>query len=419
MGRICVATFAALALLGVAATALGFGRLQGDAGPVFWEDATATLNLQLGNEFNQVVVAAAGEWNSVASTFRFEFSPVNGADACDHQDGISTVGWEKFSLNGSCNEGAIFRQNPTTGALVEFDLVLPEEPSFLDAWAVFSGENPRCPGVVGFDCDRDLRRELVYLLGFVLGLEDPTKYGQTVVAIMNGPFTGVETPRPDDIAGVNSIYPGVPGPTPTPMATPTPTASPHVGGLVGVFERPKGTEAGVIAFQGWTYTTTPGASVKRLVEIFINGEYAVSAPCCSDRGDVRATRPGAPLLSGFSATFNLGLVEPFVEHEAVAYVRSTAGEVLELRTTFQTSRSTSFPFAGNAQFVNGGQGNCTTYNWAQSPHMALLRCSDIAFERAGGESAECRAPGAIHYFWDRRSQTFTQYSGCTEAVLSD
>lgn len=81
------------------------------------------------------------------------------------------------------------------------------------------------------------------------------------------------------------------------------------GGIKANFEWPGLDPEGISIAGGWAFS--PEIGIKPLVELWIDGEYAISMPCCSDRGDVPAVFPDAPILSGFAGIFNwLGLLPP-------------------------------------------------------------------------------------------------------------
>ena len=100
------------------------------------------------------------------------------------------------------------------------------------------------------------------------------------------------------------------------------------GGIRANLEWPPLSPSGISIAGGWAFST--GGEVMPLVELWIDGEYAISMPCCSDRGDVQGVFPETTLLTGFAGTFNWGELLTSGEHTLSAMVEDTVGNRLVL-----------------------------------------------------------------------------------------
>jgi len=74
------------------------------------------------------------------------------------------------------------------------------------------------------------------------------------------------------------------------------------GGIIANMEWPSAEATGIGLVGGWAFSTT--GVIDPLVSMWVDGEYAISLPCCYDRGDVRREFPEADLLSGFAGLYN-------------------------------------------------------------------------------------------------------------------
>ncbi len=210
---------------------------------LFWPSAQAVLNLQLGCPstplanwgpcWDDAAADAAERWNSVAARFRFfRQSPAAAVSPCAHTDGMNTVAFSSticgMTFGASTLAVTISAFNSTTGALGDTDVLLNASR----VWSTYSG--PFLSNPV------DLHRVAVHEFGHVLGLDHPDQHGQVVTAIMNSAFhvgDTLDSPQPDDIAGVNAIYPSLTLPT-------------------GVLENPPqgGFVSGISIISGWECT---------------------------------------------------------------------------------------------------------------------------------------------------------------------
>lgn len=107
------------------------------------------------------------------------------------------------------------------------------------------------------------------------------------------------------------------------------------GGIKANFEWPGPDPEGIGLAGGWAFS--PEIGIKPLVELWINGNYSISMPCCSDRADVPAVFSGAPLRSGFAGIFNWGALLPPGDHSLRAIVDDTQGnrKILEKDISIQ------------------------------------------------------------------------------------
>lgn len=194
------------------------------------------------------------------------------------------------------------------------------------------------------------------------------------------------------------------------------------GGIVANLETPilgidgiAADATGISNVQGWAYTTTPGAEIKRHVEVFIDGEFAMLVPCCGDRGDVEAA--GGPLLAGFSGVYNWGLLESG-SHELKVVITSTIGEQMVIVRELNTARFGNHPFVREMEFTNGSGGeytggtlSCETVPVSAPENMssqATVRCFNwLAEARNSSTLCEGNNPdNALYLAFDRSSQSF-------------
>lgn len=74
------------------------------------------------------------------------------------------------------------------------------------------------------------------------------------------------------------------------------------GGIRASMEWPQGKVTGIDIVGGWAFSAT--ADMETLVSMQVDGEHAISLPCCYDRNDVKKEYPEADLLSGFAGLYN-------------------------------------------------------------------------------------------------------------------
>ncbi len=210
--------------------------------------------------------------------------------------------------------------------------------------------------------------------------------------------------------------------------------------IIGALELPDGFASGISNVQGWVFTNTPGAELVSPFTVRINGVEQFKVPCCGDRGDVQASVPGAPLLTGFSGVYNWGLiataaadatatpgaVEPPSELLVEVVVTDTMGGGEVLSKTVDLFHPTAWPRSKLAQWREFGpelpvdlvQGavtlppdaECTLTNaGVYTSDAAELECTNLTFTAADDTTSECPE---IYFGWDRGSQSFRLTSGC-------
>ena len=194
--------------------------------------------------------------------------------------------------------------------------------------------------------------------------------------------------------------------------------------IVGALESPT-VGAQVSNVQGWAFTTTPGAELIQPFQVRIDGVDAMVVPCCSDRGDVQAAHPSAPLQTGFSGVFNWGLLGGGGDLVAVeVIVEDTKGgrRVLE-RTVPAYALSDDVPFfhelSVNSALPPGAgllrTGRCQIGNnpIGDTTGLAEIRCYNITASRSNPEGfPSTRSCDVLTFGWDRGSQSFVQTSDC-------
>jgi hypothetical protein len=215
--------------------------------------------------------------------------------------------------------------------------------------------------------------------------------------------------------------------------------------IVGLLELPDGFVSGASNIQGWAYTTTPGAKLSSQFDVFINGELAMTIPCCSGRGDVKDAHPEAPVQTGFSGIYNWGLVAtapvPVSVPEGMSLSPQALVEVVvtddmggsrTLSTTVDVFHPTPWPFSKLAQWKGpeivplGGpetaaavmppllDADCTLLNAGYyTAGSAQILCTNLVFTAPDDSTSTC---AAVYFSWDRGSQSFKMTSECIAPV---
>jgi len=187
--------------------------------PFFWPDAQATLNIRVGCPPSGSLTAfgpcwwrsardAFRRWNQVAERFRFSMqSPTIPANPCDFRDRVNTVAFRSDICGIGFGDSTIAIALPfgpsgfsPTGELDDVTVLFNSGvlwDSYLGPLRFNGFGQPVW----------DFHRVAIHEFGHVLGLAHPNRSGQTVVAIMNQGTLNIDSLQPDDIDGVNAIYP--------------------------------------------------------------------------------------------------------------------------------------------------------------------------------------------------------------------
>jgi len=189
--------------------------------------------------------------------------------------------------------------------------------------------------------------------------------------------------------------------------------------IVATLESPsdQGSVAGVSNIQGWAFSTTPGATLVQPFQVQIDGQPALTVPCCSDRADVQRQYPDAPTRTGFSAVYNWQLLGPSPKfgnaHTIDVLITSTVGESTHLVASFNAYRYGDASFLTNLQWGDAETGHCRTVNNPLAPNDAVLVCTGIVVTNSAGKQQSCPPGSSVTFDWDRDSQSFRLSSSCT------
>lgn len=176
-------------------------------------------------------------------------------------------------------------------------------------------------------------------------------------------------------------------------------AHPASGQMTGILESPNGPISGVGSFQGWVFTSAPGATIETDVELYIDDVRVGTAPCCSERNDVKQAFPQAPSRTGFTATRNFGLVGAGAK-TAKVIARDTAGNSLTLQQEIEV-----VPIAAPETFIREidlSQASCNAFQGNPS-------LSNVFVETVNGRFF-CK--GGIELEYNRATNSFQISQGC-------
>lgn len=218
-----------IVLLLPAGSAYAFACLQINGICVHWTQGGATLRSFLGASpplmngtlsWDQNSINAANDWNAVGAAFRFTVTvggqfidpcgPQGGNHACDNTGPVGDN--PVFFTDSFCGQGFGDIIELTNNCADRNSGAMLNAPVFVNStvqWNAYDGPIVVSDGQVLYD----IRRVLLHEVGHVLGLDHPDANGQTVQAIMNSRVGDLDRLQPDDIAGIQSLYPHLAPPT--------------------------------------------------------------------------------------------------------------------------------------------------------------------------------------------------------------
>ncbi len=168
--------------------------------------------------------------------------------------------------------------------------------------------------------------------------------------------------------------------------------------------------SGVGNVSGWAYTTAPGASIQRLIEVQVDSEPKYRVPCCSSRGDVKAAFPAAPMNSGFSGAYNFQRLSAGT-HTIKITIKSTANETKTITQTFEVVKVSPYSFLKSLKWKQAS--DCESVNGLDPTHgNAGVACTGTraTAKSSGNPTSDC--DGTIQFGFNRASQTFQPVAGC-------
>lgn len=158
-----------------------------------------------------------------------------------------------------------------------------------------------------------------------------------------------------------------------------------------------GIASGIANFQGWAFSTAGSISSVRLER---NGSTVITAPCCSERGDVKNSIPGAPLNTGFAAVVNWGNQGDGTNNFTLVIRDSAGNERRETRSVQTVQILNGVPFTSNLGFTNNTQCELIDFNG-----RAGFECSGLSFQQG-----TCN--GKITFAWLNGKQAVEVVDGC-------
>ncbi len=182
-------------------------------------------------------------------------------------------------------------------------------------------------------------------------------------------------------------------------------STPAFASIVGVLEEPvaQGDCAGIGNVRGWAYSDT-GAALVQPFTVTVDGGAGIEVPCCSSRGDVQASQPGAPSRTGFSGSYNFQLLEPG-EHTFSVAITSATGETTQISSTCTSHRFDAATFLSAVDFDNDAEGFCESD--LDDPN--LICCFGVRITRRSDSQQFICDDACFH--WQNAAQGLTLASG--------
>lgn len=191
-------------------------------------------------------------------------------------------------------------------------------------------------------------------------------------------------------------------------------AAPASAAIVANLEGPNANElaSGIGNVQGWAFPTLSGDEIETELDVYVDGQFVMNVPCCSDRADVKQVHPSAPVLSGFSGAFNFASVAPG-PHTMEVHVYSKFGDHLVLTTSFTTARLGSYPYNKKFLWDDAKVDHCTSSNTVvNGKTVARVTCTDVEFTNGAGFTEHCA--GTVEMTWVASAQGFRVTKGCDQ-----
>lgn len=180
-----------------------------------------------------------------------------------------------------------------------------------------------------------------------------------------------------------------------PEATPRPVRTPNP--ITVLWELPGPGDGAVAAgksnVQGWAWSE---AGTIESVELWVDFEKQQTIPCCSERGDVQAAFPNAPLETGFSAVVSWERYEP-ADYEMFVTVRDSAGNSETVFRYVRTERL--LPEVVHPRGLDAGAADCAFRGSRE------FTCKGLLFD---GEVCD----GDITFAWSEGSFSWEIAEGC-------
>jgi hypothetical protein len=176
-----------------------------------------------------------------------------------------------------------------------------------------------------------------------------------------------------------------------------PSAQPPRGSLEiqhAALENPQNgnTATGIAIIKGWAIAKSERSIIA--VRLFVDGDRAMTIPCCSERADIQSAYPEEPnaLNSGFEMRFNYGALSAG-PHTIKVVIEDSAGIKREFRRGIVVRKTGGFESLDQLDFSNA-------LVWTEGTHL-LVRGA-IARDAVSQQTAV----RSLVYYWDRTAQAF-------------